>query len=196
MFVQVIKGHTSDPAGLLGRMDSWQRDVKPGAIGYEGSTIGVAADGTFLALARFRDADAARQNADRPEQGAWWEETVKFFDAEPAFRESSDVRTLFDGGSNDAGFVQVMEGTAPDRAKAEAMETPELLEQLRAARPDLLGGYRLWFPDGSYLEAAYFTSEAAARAGEASAEFSESQSDFETAFGQPSFLDLPDPLLD
>jgi len=71
-----------------------------------------------------------------------------------------------------------------------------MLVELRAARPDLLGGYRLWFGDGSYLEAAYFTSEADARKGESSNEFSESNADFETAFGQPTFLDLPDPLLD
>jgi len=90
MFVQVLKAHTSDPAAVRGRMDTWQREVKPGAIGYEGSTIGVAKDGTVMALARFRDADAARQNADRPEQTAWWEETAKLFDSEPTFRESSD----------------------------------------------------------------------------------------------------------
>ncbi len=59
------------------------------------------------------------------------------------------MSTMFGGGSDDAGFVQVMEGTVKDRGKAEAWETPELLAGLQAARPDLLGAVRVWFPDGS-----------------------------------------------
>ena len=196
MFVQVIKGHTSDPAGLRRQLEKWRTDLKPGAVGFEGSTVGIAEDGTFIALARFRDAEVARQNSDRPEQGAWWAETAPYFDAEPTFRESTDIRTLFDGGSNDATFVQIMEGTVPDRAKAEAVETPEMLEQLRSARPDLLGGYRVWFEGGSYIEAAYFTSEADARKGESSSEFAQPQADFETVFGEMTYLDLRDPMFD
>ena len=91
MFVQVIKGHTSDPAGLRQQMDTWRRDLKPGAVGFEGTTGGIADDGTVILLARFADADAARRNADRPEQGAWWEQTAKYFDSEPTFRESTDT---------------------------------------------------------------------------------------------------------
>ena len=168
MFVQVIKGHTTDPEGLRRQMERWRAELKPGAVGFEGSTVGIADDGTFIALARFTDADAARRNSDRPEQGAWWQETEKYFDGEPTFRESTDTTTLFEGGSDDAGFVQVMEGTVPDRARAEAAETPEMLEQLRTARPDLLGGLRVWFDGGAYVEAAYFTSEADARRAEQS----------------------------
>ena len=32
MFVQVIKGHTSDPTGLRQQMEIWRRDLKPGAV--------------------------------------------------------------------------------------------------------------------------------------------------------------------
>src|SRR5687768_13252868 len=124
MFVQVIKGRTSDAAGLRRQLERWTAELKPGAAGFVGSTSGVSDDGTFIALARFADAAAAKANSDRPEQGAWWTETSKYFDGEPSFRESTDVATMFDGGSNDAGFVQVMEGTAVDRAKAETFETP------------------------------------------------------------------------
>ena len=196
MFVQVIKGRTTDPAGLRRQLEQWRTDLKPGAVGFEGSTVGIANDGTFIALARFADAGAAQRNADRPEQGAWWQETEKYFDGTPTFRESTDTTTLFDGGSNDAGFVQVMEGTVRDRAKAEATETPELLQQLRAARPDLIGGLRVWFDDDSYVEAAYFTSEADARKGEQSPDFSGQQDEYVELFGEPTFIDLPDPLLD
>src|SRR4051794_23992382 len=114
MFVQVIKGHTSDAAGLRRQMDRWRAELKPGAIGFVGSTGGIAGDGTVILFARFEDAAAAKANGDRPEQSAWWNETAKYFDGEPVFRDSSDVTLLMGGGSNKAGFVQVMEGTVID----------------------------------------------------------------------------------
>lgn len=196
MFVQVIKGSTHDPMKLRMQLERWQRELKPGAIGFVGSTVGIADDGTFIAIARFHDAAAARQNSDRPEQDAWWQETAKHVAPDTTFRESSDISTLFGGGSNDATFVQIMEGTVMDRAKAEAFETPEMLQQLRAARPDLLGAQRVWFEDGSFIEAAYFTSEADARMGESSADFAGPQMEYTTLFGEISFTDLRDPLID
>jgi hypothetical protein len=196
MFVQVIKGRTSDPAGLRRQLERWRDELRPGAIGFEGSTVGTTDEGTFFALARFTDDASAAANAARPEQSAWWEETVKYFDGKPSFRESSDITLLFDGGSNDAGFVQVMEGTVSDRPKAEAMETPEMLEQLHKARPDLLGGVRAWFEGGAFLEAAYFTSEAEARKGESSGDFGGPQGEeYAELYGEMTYLDLKEPLL-
>jgi hypothetical protein len=196
MFVQVIKAKTSDVSALGAQLERWLQEVRPGAIGYVGSTVGISDDGTAYLFARFTDADSAAKNGGRPEQGAWWEQTAKLLDGEATFRESTDVSFLFDGGSDAATFVQVMEGTATDRSKAAALETPELLEQLRSARPDLLGGQRIWFDGGGFVEVAYFTSEADARKGETSAEFSEPQGDFEAAFGDVTYTDLRNPLLD
>jgi hypothetical protein len=71
-----------------------------------------------------------------------------------------------------------------------------LLEQLRAARPDLIGSHRVWFDGGAYVEVAYFTSEADARKGESSAEFDGAQQDYVDLFGEPTFIDLREPLLD
>jgi len=190
MFVQVIKGRTSDPEGLQRQVQRWISDVRPDAIGYLGGTFGIADDGRFVALARFEDESSARANSERPEQHAWWEETARLNDGDPTFRESSDVTTLFDGGSDDAGFVQVMEGTVSDRAKAEAWDTPEHLEELQAARPDLLGAVRVWQPDGSFVEAAYFTSEDDARQGERSSEFVDAQQEYTELFGDTTFIDL------
>jgi hypothetical protein len=195
MFVQVITGRTSDAQALRTQLERWRTDLKPGAVGFEGSTVGVADDGTFVALARFADAGAAERNSARPEQGEWWEATAACLDGEATFRDSSDVDTLFEC-SNDAGFVQVMEGTVKDRDQARAMETPEMLEQLRQARPDLLGIRRVWFDGGAFVEAAYFTSEADARKGESSAEFSGPQQEYMEQFGDLTFIDLRDPLLD
>jgi hypothetical protein len=195
MFTQVIKGRTSDPAGLRRQSERWREEVRPGAIGFLGSTVGIADDGTFIAFARFADAASAQANSDRPEQSAWWEETKKYFDGEPTFRESSDITTLFDGGSDQAGFVQVMEGTVTDRARADALETGEMLEQLRAARPDLIGAVRVWFAGGAFAEAAYFTSEEDARRGESSTDFSGPEQEFAKLYGEMTYIDLRDPLL-
>jgi len=149
MFVQVIKGKTQDPAALLAEADRWQEEVRPGATGYLGGTFGIADDGTFVLFARFEDEAAAQANSARPEQGEWFERAAKTMDGQPSFRESSDVDTMFDGGDDGAGFVQVMEGTVKDRAKAEAFEQ-DMADQLRVARPDLLGSVRAWFGDGTY----------------------------------------------
>jgi hypothetical protein len=193
MFVQVINGHTSDAEGLRRQGERWKEDVRPGAIGFLGSTAGVADDGTFYAIVRFADEASARANGDRPEQSAWWEEMSKYIDGEPTFRESSDVALLFDGGSDAAGFVQVMEGTVKDRAKAEALEAG-MLEQLRAARPDLIGSVRVHFAGDEFVDTAYFTSEADARAGEASEDFAGPGEEFLELFGDMTFTDLKDPM--
>jgi len=196
MHVQVIKARTSDPAALRAELERWRTDLKPGAVGFVGSTVGITDDGTLLAIARFADESSAQANASRPEQDEWWRVTSKLLDGEATFRESSDVEEIFGGARTDAGFVQVMEGSVTDRAKAAAFETPAMLEQLRAARPDLLGSQRIWFDDGSFVEAAYFTSEADARAGEVSDDFAGPQEEYVSLFGEPTFCDLRDPLLD
>jgi hypothetical protein len=194
MFVQVIKGRATDTAALRRQIERWRDDVRPGARGFLGSTSGAAEDGTFVVFARFADEGSAAANASRAEQGAWWEETARYFDGEPSFRESSDVAIVFEGGSDEAGFVQVMEGQVIDRARAETFETDEMLEELHVARPDLIGSVRVWFPDGRFAEAAYFTSEEDARKGESSAEFSGPQQEYMDLYREMTFLDIRDPI--
>jgi len=63
--------------------ERWRADVRPGAIGFLGSTVGVADDGRFYAFARFVDAASANANSDRPEQSAWWADTAQLFAGEP-----------------------------------------------------------------------------------------------------------------
>ena len=195
MFVQVIKGRTRDAAALRRQGEIWVEQVRPGAVGFLGCTTGVSDDGTLISLARFESAEAAAANSARPEQTAWWEQTAKLLDGEATFLESSDVSLLFDGGSDAAGFVQIMEGRVANRAKAEAFETDEVLAELRAARPDLLGGIRVWFDGDAFVEAAYFTSEADARRGESSADFSGPQADYAALYGETTYVDLKDPQL-
>ena len=163
MFVQVIEGTTSDPAALIEHGDRWQRDVRPGAIGYLGLTAGVTADGRAVAIVRFEDEASARANAARPEQTAWFEGMAKLYDGEPSFTESSDVTEWMGGGSNDAGFVQVMKSTGVDRVQVEKMDAA--FEPFADQRPDLLGGLRIWTGPDSCIDVAYFTTEEEAREG-------------------------------
>src|SRR5690349_340535 len=119
MFVQVIQGKVSDAAAARARLEQWKTEVAPGAIGWLGSTAGVTEDGNLVVLARFESEEAARQNADRPEQTAWWEQTRQVFDGEPEFHDSSHVDVDLHGDPDQARFVQVMQGrsTDPDRAR-------------------------------------------------------------------------------
>src|SRR3954467_4776094 len=98
MFVQVIEGKLKDPDLLQRQLERWRKEIKPGAKGYLGSTSGVTGDGASIAVVRFESEANARANSERPEQGAWWNETSKAFDGEPNFTESSDTELLFGGG--------------------------------------------------------------------------------------------------
>ena len=146
-----------------------------------------------MTIVQFTYDVSAKNNSSRPEQDAFWQEMSQYVDGDPIVVESSDESLLFDGPSAKAGFVQVMESTCTDRAKTEAMESGEMLDALRAARPDLLGGLRVWLDGGKVVEAAYFTSEADARAAEKSEAFDAPQQDFASLYDGMTYLDLPDP---
>ena len=195
MFVQVIEGTTSDPAGLNEHGDRWQREVRPGAVGYLGVTAGVTADGHAVAIVRFEDEASARANAGRPEQTTWFEGMANLYDGEPTFTESSDVTEWMGGGSNDAGFVQVMKSTGVDRAQVERMDAA--FEPFTEQRPDLLGGLRIWTGPDSCIDVAYFTTEEEARQGEQAEipdEMKELMADFDS-MGETEYFDLTDPQL-
>ena len=118
MFIQVIEGRTDRPEELHERLEIWQRDLMPGAIGYLGSTGGCTSSGDCILIARFESRDAAQQNSDRPEQGAWWAETEKCFDGPVRFHDTDDVQLMSHGELDSAHFVQVMEGHVSDRRQA------------------------------------------------------------------------------
>ena len=193
MFIQVIQGRTKDAEGFKRQVERWGQEVKPGAKGFLGSTGGVAADGTTIALVRFEDEASAVANSQRPEQTAWWNETAKYFDGDPTFRESSDVEVNVNRGADpstldSAGFVQVMQGSVADRAKVVAMEK-QFMPEMEKVRPDVMGSVRSW--DGNrFTEAIYFTSEAAAREGEKAME--DGGGDPEAAAGMAEFMALFD----
>ena len=196
MFVQIIEGRVSDADGLRRQLDRWQAEVRPGAEGFLGSTGGLTDDGRAIVVARFESADAAKANSDRAEQSAWWAETEKCFEGAPTFAETTEVESFLTGGSDDAGFVQVMRGSA-DRARLATLDR-EMERHSAQWRPDVIGGMRFWTSPSDYTEVVYFTSEADARAGEQKPppeEFAPYMADFEQMMQGTEFIDLHDPML-
>ena len=195
MFIQVIKGRVDDPEALAAALERWRRDVRPGAVGFLGSTGGVTADGWFVGLARFESHEAARANSERPEQGAWWTEAEKCFAGPVTFRDCTEIDLYGSGGSDDAGFVQVMQGRG-DRERLRQLDAA-FEERLAEMRPDLLGSVRAWCGD-EYTEAAYFSSEAEARAAESQEpppEVAAALGDWQQAMGPVTYYDLTAPRL-
>jgi hypothetical protein len=127
----------------------------------------VTEDGTSFALVRFESAEAARRNSDRPERHQWWTETSKLFGGEVTFHDCTDVDLMLGGGSDDAGFVQVVQGRVCDLQGLRAYLRDTMDEQaMRDFRPDIIGSVSAYHPDGGFTEAVYFTSENEAREGE------------------------------
>lgn len=197
MFVQVMEGRVNDVEGLRAALERWKADLAPGATGFLGATAGVTADGGIIALIRFESEAAARANSDRPEQGEWWAAASGLYDGEVTFTDCPEVDTFGAGGSDDAGFVQVIKGRA-DRA-ALAPVAAEMDEMLRRTRPDVLGGIVAWPGDGTFIQTVYFTTEADARANEkaepATDEEREAWERMGSLMEMETFIDISDPWL-
>jgi hypothetical protein len=197
MFVQVIQGKAKDPAGLRKQWERWDRELKPSASGFLGSTAGVTPDGEFIALARFEDEESARANSGSPEQDAWWQETSQYLE-NPMFHDCRLVDLMQEGGSDDAGFVQVIQGKVTDVEKARALDRASEGE-MNDMRPDVIGGIVAWHPEnGRFTNAIYFTSEAEARENEkkmsSTPEFEKFMSEWQAlSDGEPKFLDISEP---
>jgi len=200
-FVQVIRGHVAD--GDTGRdemrsmLDRWADDLAPRAAGWLGSTAGVAADGTFVAMARFASQEAARANSERPEQNQWWMETAKLFTGEVSFLDCPQTETFLRGGSDDAGFVQVIEGRVSDVVRMRRInERISALTATGRGRDDVIGGVVGLHSGDRFVQFVYFTTVQAARAGEA-AEMSPEMAALWEEEGQLlsdlSYIDLTDP---
>lgn len=197
MFIQVIQGKVADADGLKAALDRWHAEISPTAAGWLGSTGGVTADGTAIAVVRFESAEAARRNSERPEQQQWWEQARANFAGDVVFHDCDEVLGFLAEGSDDAGFVQIIQGrvTDPDRM-LRLME--ESSEPLRRLRPDVIGGTIALHGDGGFTQTIYFTSEAAAREGErkeAPPEMKEMDEAVGAMMSDATFFDLPQPWL-
>jgi len=168
MFVQVISGKVTDLDAFERLGERWDEELRPGAVGYLGVTEGTTDDGRFFVAARFESPEAAAKNSARPEQGAWFAEMEKVVD-DVTFHDCSRIETLFGGGKDDAGFVQVMRGRVKDLAKANEMfaHAADAEKVLRSVRQDVIGEVvAIHDDDDGYTDIVYFTSESAARSAE------------------------------
>jgi hypothetical protein len=193
MFVRAIEGRVGDAEALRRLLTRWDAEVRPIVTGFLGATAGVSDDGAGAIFLRFADEASADATARGPEHESWWRDILDVF-AEPTVHESSDIELLLAGGSDDAAFVQVVRTATPNRVKVDALMTPDRIQEVQRTRPDLIGSMRVWLPDGSFIEAAYFTNESAAREAESSDEYADAEAPFFQAYGPMTFVDLRSPI--
>jgi hypothetical protein len=192
MFIQTIQGKCTRQDELRELDERWQRELAAGAAGWLGATYGFTDDDQFVAVVRFESREAAMANSDRPEQGAWAEQLSGLFDGPVEFHDSDDVTVMLDGGSDDAGFVQVMRGRLVDPDRIKAMMT-DRAQELREARPEILGATLAVEEDGMFTETIAFTDEESARRGEKQEMPDDVRQTLESSMQDVSYLDLRRP---
>ena len=193
MFIQIIQGRCTRQDELRAMLDTWREELAPGATGWLGGTYGFTDDDQFVGVVRFESKDAAMANSDRPEQGAWAEKMTALMDGPLEYHDCDDVTLMMDGGSDSAGFVQVIRGRTDDPERLRAMMTDT--ETLHEMRPDIIGGTLAIEEDGTFTETVAFTDEAAARDGEQKTMdmSSEEREAFEQMMRGATFYDLHRP---
>jgi hypothetical protein len=194
MFIQVIRGRAKNPPALREHMDRWRDELAPGADGWLGATAGVTDDGDFIAVVRFESEEQARHNSDRAEQTKWWDDFSADLEGEATFLDSTDAELWMNGGSDEAGFVQVIQGRAKDPKAVRDLFAEDEASQ-PGTRPDVLGGTIAWHEGGLFTNTVYFTSEKEARKGEANPtpEEQESMRRWMELVDDVSYTDLRDP---
>ena len=191
MFIQVIQGRCHDADAIHRQMDRWSEELEQGAIGWLGGTYGITDDDEFVGVVRFDSRESAERNSNRPEQSAWWEETSRLFDGEVTFHDCDDVTMMLDGGSDDAGFVQVIQGRLSDPERfRHMMEGP--MDTLHEARPDIIGGTIAIDADGFFTQTMAFRTEAEAREGEKKSPPPEAQAEMDEMMGMMSDVSYHD----
>jgi hypothetical protein len=191
MFIQMIQAACTRQDEADAMLDEWRRDLAPGATGWLGGTYGFTDDDQLMAVVRFASREEAMANSARPEQSAWAERFMGLMDGPAEFHDCDDVTLFLDGGSDDAGFVQIIRGKVDDPSRLKAMMADT--ETLHEMRPEILGGTLAIEPDGSFVETVAFTTEAAAREGERMEPPDDVRRELEYAMQGATFHDLHQP---
>ena len=197
MFIQIIQGKCTRADELRSLLQTWHRDLSAGATGWLGATYGFADDDMFLGVVRFESREAAMANSERPEQGQWAKELLSVMDGQVEFHDCADVSLMLDGGSDSAGFVQIIRGRVADPSGLKALMTDA--DMLHDVRPEIIGATLGLEEDGTFTETVAFTDEAAARDGERRM-YPEMPADrrqaLESAMAGASFWDIHEPWFD
>lgn len=192
MFIQIIQGRCTRQRELRAVLERWLQELGPTAEGWLGGTYGFTDDDQFVAVVRFTDREHAMRNSERPEQGRWSEEMMALFDGPVEFHDCDDVALLLDGGSDAAGFVQVIRGKVDDPDRLRSMMSGDPTE-LHRMRPEILGATLAIEPDGTFTETVAFTDEASAREGESVEPPPDVRIELEYAMRDAQFYDLHRP---
>jgi hypothetical protein len=163
MFIQIIQGRATNPPGIRRDLGRWQRQLAADADGWLGTTTGITEDGWSITVVRFASEAQARHNRDRPEQREWWRDASQHL-ARIAVHDAPKVHTYRDGGSDQAGFVQVVQGHSDDLERMASLGRDQDDSQARDA-PYVLGMTVAEHADrpGDFTQILYFTSEQDAR---------------------------------
>jgi hypothetical protein len=190
MFIQVIQGTCSRQDELKALAESWRSEVGA-APGWLGGTFGFTDDDLFVGVVRFESREAAMANSERPEQTAWAQKMAELMDGPMEFHDCDDVTVLLDGGSDAAGFVQVIRGKIQDVDRAKAMMSDA--SGLREVRPDIIGATLAIEADGTFTETVAFTDEESARRGEQAEPPERMREGMDEMLHDASFYDLHHP---
>jgi hypothetical protein len=163
MFIQIIQGRATNPPGIRRDLGRWQRLLAADADGWLGSTAGITEDGWSITVVHFASAAHARRNSKRPEQREWWRDASQHL-ARVAVHEAPTVHIYRDGGAEEAGFVQVIQGHS-DHLERMASLARDQDEVLAREAPHILGVTVAEHADrpGDFTQILYFTSEQDAR---------------------------------
>jgi hypothetical protein len=186
-----MQGKCSRPDELRALAESWRDEGGTGAVGWLGGTFGITDDGDFLGVIRFTSREDAMANSARPETHAFAERLGALMDGQVAFHDCGDVTTWLDGGSDEAGFVQVIRGHTDNAAPIKAMAADT--DDLRQMRPEIIGGTLAIADDGTFFQTVYFTDEDSARKGEQVEAPEEIRAELESMMAGATFYDLRHP---
>jgi hypothetical protein len=163
MFIRVIQGRATNPPGIRRDLGRWQRQLAADADGWLGSTAGITEDGWSITVVRFASEAQARRNSDRSEQREWWRDASQHL-ARVAVHDAPTVHTYRDGGVEEAGFVQVIQGHTDHMERLVSLGRDQE-EVLAREAPHILGVTVAEHADrpGDFTQIVYFTSEQDAR---------------------------------
>jgi hypothetical protein len=193
VFIQMVLGACSQQDDMRMLVDEWCGQMR-GRYGWLGGTYGFTDDGQFVGVCRFDGPGSAREWAGDAEAGMWWAAAEEVFDGAPEIHESDDVTLMLDGGSDHAGFVQVMRGRVTNLdALKRIMSDHEMTSMLHQARPEIIGATLAIEDDGTFTETVAFTDEATARRGEQSDAYSDQADEFTSTMEDVRYYDLHHP---
>src|SRR3954453_9537405 len=161
----MVQGPCSRQDEMRRLVDNWCGTMadRPGWLG---GTYGFTDDDRFLGVVRFDSSSACLESAAAPDSATWWAGAQELFDGRCEIHESEDVSMMLQGGSDDAGFVQVMKGRVEDADKFRPFITDtEMTSMLHDAPPDIIGGILAMEIDGTFAQTIAFTDEDSARKG-------------------------------